>query len=122
MPRIAIFVLAAALSAGGGQAPSPVVHSRAYRVGGVVKAPRVVKRVKPVYTETARKARVSGIVILEIIVDKKGFVRQERVLKPLPFGLDQAAVEAVRQWRFRPGTRYGRPVDVIFDVTVPFRP
>jgi TonB family protein len=44
-----------------------------------------------------------------------------QVLKPLPFGLDQAAVDAVRRWKFRPGTLNGQPVDVIFNLTVNFK-
>jgi periplasmic protein TonB len=44
-----------------------------------------------------------------------------QVLKPLPFGLDQAAVEAVKRWKFKPGTLNGQPVDVIFNLTVNFK-
>ena len=65
--------------------------------------------------------RISGIVILELIIDRTGKVTDARVLKPLPFGLDDAAVEAVRQWQWKPGTLAGEPVDVIFNVTVNFK-
>lgn len=91
-----------------------------FRVGGDVKAPVVISRVEPVYPEDARKARVSGIVILEAIIDTNGNVRHARVLKPLPFGLDQAALDAVRQWKFKPGTHMGQPVDVLFNLTINF--
>ena len=91
------------------------------RVGGDVKAPVVINRVEPVYPEVARKARISGIVIVECIIDKSGNVTNVQVLKPLPFGLDQAAVDAVRRWKFRPGTLNGQPVDVIFNLTVNFK-
>jgi protein TonB len=91
------------------------------RVGGDVKAPTVINRVEPVYPEVARKARISGIVIVECIIDKSGNVTNVQVLKPLPFGLDQAAVDAVRRWKFRPGTLNGQPVDVIFNLTVNFK-
>jgi protein TonB len=91
------------------------------RVGGDVKAPTVINRVEPVYPEVARKARISGIVIVECIIDKTGNVTNVQVLKPLPFGLDQAAVDAVRRWKFRPGTLNGQPVDVIFNLTVNFK-
>lgn len=91
-----------------------------YRVGGDVKAPVVLHRVEPMYTDEARKARVSGIVIVQAIIDKSGNVRDVQVLKPLPFGLDQAAVDAVKQWKFAPATRNGEPVDVIFNLTVSF--
>jgi protein TonB len=91
------------------------------RVGGDVKAPVVINRVEPVYPEVARKARISGIVIVECIIDKTGNVTNVQVLKPLPFGLDQAAVDAVKRWRFKPGTLNGQPVDVIFNLTVNFK-
>jgi TonB family protein len=91
------------------------------RVGGDVRAPVLRSRVEPVYTEEARANRMSGIVIVEAIVGKDGLVKDVRVLKGLPFGLDQAAVDAVRQWQFRPGTLNGEPVDVIFTLTVNFR-
>ena len=91
------------------------------RVGGDVRAPVVMEKVEPSYTEEARKARVSGIVILEAIIGRDGLVKKATVLKPLPYGLDQAAVDAVKQWKFKPGTLEGKPVDVIFNLTVSFR-
>ena len=91
------------------------------RVGGDVKAPVVIHRVDPVYPEQARKARISGIVILEAIIDETGRVTKATVLKPLPFGLDQAALDAVKQWEFRPGTLNGTAVPVIFNMTVNFK-
>jgi len=91
------------------------------RVGGNVKAPTVIDRVEPAYTEIARKARIQGVVILEAIIDRNGNVTDVRVLKPLPMGLDQAALDAVKKWKFKPGTLGGRPVPVIFNLTVNFR-
>src|SRR5437763_761198 len=70
------------------------------RVGGDVKAPAVSARVEPRYPEEARRARISGIVILQAFIDKTGAVRDVHVLKPLPNGLSEAAADAVRQWRF----------------------
>lgn len=90
------------------------------RVGGDVKAPVIVKRVEPVSTQLAKKAHISGIVIIEVIVDKQGRLTNTHILKPLPMGLDAAAEQAVRQWEFRPGTLNGVPVAVIFNVTVRF--
>jgi protein TonB len=92
-----------------------------YRVGGEVTPPQVVSRASPEYTEAARRARVNGIVILEAVVDKQGDVVRTRVLKGLPMGLDQAAVDAVTQWKFSPATRNGKPVAVYFILTVNFR-
>src|SRR3954469_19556975 len=72
--------------------------SSAYRVGGDVKAPIIIHRVEPVYTASARHDGVSGIVILEVVIGKDGRVKDAVVLKGLPEGLSEAAVDAVRQW------------------------
>ncbi len=90
-------------------------------VTGDVKAPIVIRRVTPQYPQIAVRARRSGWVIVECIIDKSGNVTNVQVLKPLPFGLDQAAAEAVKKWKFRPGTLNGTPVDVIFNLTVNFK-
>lgn len=92
-----------------------------FRVGGDVKAPVLIHRVEAAYTEKARNERIEGIVIIEATIDRTGHVRDARVLKPLPDGLDQAAVDAVQQWTFAPGTLNGAPVDVLYNVTVNFR-
>jgi len=89
-------------------------------VGGDVKAPVAINRSKPNYTDSARKARITGIVIIEAIVNKQGDVEQAKVLKGLPLGLSEQATEAVKQWKFHPGTLNGQPVDVIFTLTVNF--
>jgi len=91
------------------------------RVGGDVKAPIATTKVDPLYTEVARKARIQGTVIVEAVIDRNGNVTDVRVLKPLPMGLDQEAMNAVRKWHFKPGTLNGRPVPVIFILTVNFR-
>ena len=100
--------------------PPPVAPSGPMRVGGDVKAPSVLKRVEPDYTDTARKGRITGVVIIEAIINKDGDVEQVRVLKGLPLGLSEKAEEAVKQWKFKPGTLNGDPVPVIFDLTVNF--
>ena len=92
------------------------------RVGGEVKPPVVIHRVQPVYAGTAQKGHIEGIVIVEVIVGRDGNVNDARVIKPLPFGLSEAALEAVKKWKFRPGTLRGRPVEVIYNVTVTFPP
>ena len=84
--------------------------------------PRVLRRVDPEYTPEAKKARIAGIVVVEVIVERDCRVGAARVLKPLPFGLSQKAVEAVRQWRFSPATHEGKPIRAFFTVTVDFRP
>lgn len=84
--------------------------------------PRAVYRVEPHYPGEARVARVAGVVILETVIDENGTVGDVRVLKPLPYGLDRAAMEAVKQWRFEPATLEGKPVPVLFNITFSFRP
>jgi protein TonB len=91
------------------------------RVGGNVKAPVTISRVDPQYTEVARKARIEGIVIVEAVIDRHGNVTEARILKPLPFGLDQQALNAIRQWKFKPGTLNGQAVPVYYNLTVNFR-
>ena len=89
-------------------------------VGGDVKAPTVIHRVEPRYPAAMVKMRREGIVIVECIIDRRGAIREARPLRsPHPL-LEAAAVEAVRQWRFAPGTLNGNPVDVVFVLTVRF--
>ena len=101
-------------------APPPGSAGAPYRVGGDVKAPIVIRRVEPQYPDEARQNRISGIVIVECIIGKDGRVKDVVVLKGLPYGLDQAAVEAVKRWEFKPATLAGVPVDVIFNLTINF--
>jgi TonB family protein len=89
------------------------------RVGGNVQAPERVKYVAPLYPAEAKSSRVTGIVILEALVDATGSVSDARVLKSIP-ELDQAAMDAVRQWRYSPTTLNGVPVPIVLTVTVNF--
>ena len=91
------------------------------RVGGEISKPVRLGGAQPAYTELARKARIQGVVIVEAIIDKEGRVTNVRVLKGLPMGLDQSAVDAVKSWRFKPATLNGRPVSVYYSLTVNFR-
>lgn len=101
--------------------PPPPVPSGPLRVGGDVKAPVAIQRGEPNYTDTARKARVAGTVVVEAIIDKQGNVDNVKVIKGLPMGLSEEAEKAVRKWRFKPGTLNGVPVDTIFNLTVTFQ-
>ena len=92
-----------------------------FRVGGGVSAPQVVYKVDPEYSEQARKSKYQGTVVLNLIVQSDGSVRDIRILQPLGLGLDEKAIEAVRQWRFKPGQRNGQPVDVAAIIEVTFR-
>jgi protein TonB len=90
-------------------------------VGGNVLPPRIVTRVDPQYTETARRAKIQGIVIIEAVIDRNGNVTEARILKPLGFGLDQQALTAIRAWKFKPGTLNGQVVPVYYNLTVHFQ-
>ena len=98
-----------------------IAKAQPYRVGGDVKAPVVIHHVNPQYPEEARKNRISGIVILEVVIKSTGVVTDVTVLKPLPYGLSEAASDAVKQWIFKPGEINGQPVDVIFTLTINFK-
>jgi TonB family protein len=99
------------------QPPGPDVH----RIGGDVKAPILVSKLEPEYTEEARIAKYDGSVLLSVEVGADGIVRNIRVMRGLGLGLDQKAVEAVRQWRFEPGTENGHAVTVAAHIEVNFR-
>ena len=89
------------------------------RVGGMLVAPKILKKVPPVYPDLAKTARVGGIVIMEAVVGVDGRVADVKVLRGHPL-LDQAAVEAVRQWRYQPLLLNGVPNEFILSVTVVF--
>jgi protein TonB len=89
------------------------------RVGGEVQPPKKVKDVPPEYPTTARNARVQGTVILEAVIDSRGVVADVRILKSIPL-LDEAAVEAVKQWRYQATLLNGQAVPVVMTVTVNF--
>jgi TonB family protein len=99
---------------GGGTGGGP------YRPGSGIDPPRLLREVKADYTDEARRRNVTGDVVLEIVVRRDGSVGDVRVLQGLGSGLDQRAVEAVRQWRFSPAARKGVAVDVIVEVAVEF--
>jgi TonB family protein len=100
---------------GGGTGGGP------YRPGSGVSPPRLLKEVRADYTDEARRANVTGEVVMEIVVRRDGTVGDVRILQRLGSGLDQRAVQAVRQWRFAPATLKGVPVDVIVEVGVEFK-
>ena len=98
--------------------PPPPVEP--VRPGGNIKEPRKIVDVTPSYPDVARAARVEGIVILEAVLGPDGLVRDVRVLRSMPL-LDEAAMTAVRQWRYTPTLLNGVPVPVVMTVTVSFK-
>jgi protein TonB len=106
-----------------------------YSPGDGVSLPNVVTRVKPTYTAEARAAQIQGTVMVEAIVLADGTVGDVKVVEQhlgrvgvprrsidTAFGLDQQAMNAARQWVFRPGTKGGRPVAVRVRIELPFDP
>jgi TonB family protein len=91
-----------------------------YRIGGGVSAPQVIMRSEPEYSEEARKINHQGVVLLTAIVQPNGRVRDIQVRKPLGKGLDEQAVNAVRQWTFKPGMKDSVPVSVLIAIEVQF--
>jgi len=89
------------------------------RVGGGVMHPNQIRKIQPVYPEDARAAGVQGVVILEAIVNARGSVDEVRVLRSIPL-LDEAAMDAVRQWEYTPTLLNGVPVPVVLTVTAQF--
>ena len=98
------------------EAPPPV---KAVRVGGLLKAPQLMKKVDPVYPDLARQARLGAFIILEATVDATGHVREVTVLRGAPL-FDEAAQEAVRRWVYRPLLLNGVPTPFILTVTLKF--
>lgn len=92
-----------------------------YRPGSGIAPPRLLREVKADYTEEARRRAISGEVVLEIVVRRDGTVGEVKILQGLGGGLNERAVQAVRQWRFAPAQRLGTPVDVIVEVAVEFK-
>ena len=88
---------------------------------GVFTAPVLLVKTEPAYSEEARKGKVQGTVILVVEIDSNGHPRDIRIRRPLGFGLEERAVEAVGRWRFRPAYRNGKPVPCSAEVEVNFR-
>ncbi len=90
-------------------------------VEGDVTAPRAIHKELPLYTEVARKERVQGLVILRLLIDDTGKVTEVEVLKGLPYGLTQTAIDTVKKWQFEPARHDGKPVSVLYNITINFR-
>jgi periplasmic protein TonB len=103
----------------GGAPPPPKPTQSRIRQGGAVTAASLINRVQPNYPPLARQTRISGTVRLHAIISKDGTVQQLEVLSGHPL-LVQAALDAVRQWRYRPTTLNGEPVEVDTTIDVIF--
>jgi periplasmic protein TonB len=90
-------------------------------VGGGVSAPEVIHSVQPQFTPEARRQNFQGVVAVQLIVDSQGFPQDVRLVHHLGMGLDEEAIAAVKQYRFRPATYEGRSVSVQMVIDVDFR-
>ena len=92
-----------------------------YRSGPGVTQPSLISPVEPEYSDEARQASHNGIVLLSFVIDENGTPRDIKILRATGFGLDEKAIEAVSEWRFRPGLHEGNPVRVKAQAEVVFR-
>jgi TonB family protein len=92
----------------------------AFKVGGGVSAPKAIYAPDPEYSEEARKVKHMGVVVLWLVVGPDGKPRDIRVARTLGLGLDEKAIEAVKNWRFEPALKDGKPVAVQVNIEVNF--
>ena len=101
-------------------APTPTAPG-VFRIGRGVSPPVAVYKVEPEYSKQARKAKFQGTVVLSIVIDETGQPTNIKIVRPLGLGLDEKAIEAVKQWRFTPGMKDGKAVAVLATVEVNFK-
>ncbi|NWF83269.1 MAG: energy transducer TonB [Bryobacteraceae bacterium] len=124
LSRAGAFALAVAMCAAllpVAAAQKSKTDEKAYKIGGGVKAPSVISKVEPRYTQEARDAKLQGSVLLAGEINKQGVPENIRVLKGMELGLSESAVAAVKQWKFKPGMKDGKPVRVKANIEVNFR-
>jgi protein TonB len=100
--------------------PPPPQKSGPVRVADLPVPPRKIADARPIYPEIARQAKREGTVVMEAVLDTSGRVTQLRVIQSVPL-LDQAALDAVRQWRYTPTMLGGNPVSVLMTITIRFQ-
>lgn len=138
--RCGLTVLAVLLLAGAGAfatakaiaiEPQSATHSgkhpknaegQIYKVGGDISAPVLLNTVAAKYTDKARRAKYQGVCLIQMTVDAQGNPQNPRVVRPLGMGLDEKALEAVRQYKFKPAMKDGKtPVAVMVTIEVNFK-
>jgi bla regulator protein blaR1 len=102
------------------QTVPPVTDNEVNRPGGGVTTPRLIRETKPQYTARTIQDKVQGEVLLECVVKADGTVGERKIVKPLHPDLDQAALDAAAQWVFEPGTRNGKPANVLVTIAMAF--
>lgn len=91
-----------------------------YQIGGAVSAPKLVYSVDAEFSDEARRAKYQGVVDLSVVIDTQGHTQNIKVVRHLGMGLDEKAIEAVKQYRFKPAMLHGRPVPVYMTIEVDF--
>jgi TonB family protein len=91
------------------------------RPGGEVKPPQLLTILDPASNDYAQKNNIAGMVFLQMVVDAQGHAGAVTIVRPIGFGLDERAVEAVKHAQFRPGTLKGKPVPEVVNLQVTFR-
>ena len=114
---VVVCALGAAVSTSRAQNTPPV-----YAPGNGVSLPILLTEVRPNYTQEAKDARIQGTVLLECVVESDGRVGEVKVSRSLDavLGLDQEAIGAAKQWRFKPGEKDGKPVAVRVQIEIRF--
>ena len=104
-----------------GAAATAPLHEKVYKVGDGVSAPVIVHSVDAEFSQKAKDAKYQGVAVVSLVVDAHGMPQHVHTVKKLGMGLDEKAIEAVRQYRFNPAMRFGKPVAVSINVEVNFR-
>jgi TonB family protein len=91
-----------------------------YEPGGAVKAPKLIHYVEPEFSSQSKEAFIEGIVKISTIVTAEGRPSEPRVIRGLNAEEDRTALEALKQWRFQPGTKEGKPVNVKVTIEIAF--
>jgi TonB family protein len=102
------------------QAAPQAAAEKPYDLTDDITPPRLLEVANPEYTDVAKKKKIEGTVVLDIVVDKKGNVTEAKVKKGLGYGLDESAVAAVKVWLYKPAEKDGQPVPVRMEVTTEF--
>jgi TonB family protein len=102
---------------------NPKLSEGVYRMGHAITPPSVLQKVEPEYSEEARIAKITGTVVVEAEIGTDGVAHNIHIKRGIGMGLDEKGIEAVQQWRFRPGTRIndGEPVAVLVNIEINFR-
>ena len=98
-----------------------IAQATSIRVGPGVTPPKLVRKVEPEYTEEARAMKISGTVLLKVVIDTDGTAKNYELVNGVGYGLDEKAVQAISLWQFKPGEQGGVPVAVQAQIEVNFR-